>query len=205
MKLLNSYLPVFRFIISSALHPNPEMDYDDFRQKCISCLEKAVTNAESIKCTDRECDDALLAVVVWLDEFMIRSTLPYKMRWLSELIQHRYFQIVTGGTAFFEYLNRIPDSQQSARYVFLFCLQQGFQGQFAGQNATRLNQIIQRQRQLCLPESWTSWPNDAELIPSVINKNEVKLSIWHKPLWLCAGGTGIIYLLTFLILFFYSW
>lgn len=205
MKLLNNYLPVFKFIIRSTLQPDPAMDYDDFRQKCIACLEKAVTNAERTGCSDRECDDAFLAVVVWLDEFIIRSTLSYKIRWLGELLQHRYFQIATGGTAFFEHLNRIPDGQKSARYVYLFCLRQGFQGQFAGQNAARLNQIIQRQQRICLPESWTSWPNDAVLIPSAMNKNKTKLSIWHKPLWLCVGGTGIVFLLTFLILFFYCW
>lgn len=202
MILLNNYLPVFKLAIHLSQRTNPEVHYEDFRHQCITSLEQSVSTAEYIECSERERDEAFFATVVWLDEFIMRSFLPYKSRWRAELLQVKYFQTTIGGTEFFQRLSQLEDQHQLARYVYLFCLQQGFQGRYAGQDSIPLHQITQHLRWQCLPEAWVSWPNDAELTPIHRKKNKETFLLRH-PRTLMLSGLLLIYLLTLLILSVY--
>lgn len=202
MKLLNLYLPVFKLVINFAQGIYPLTNYEDFRQQCIFKLEQAISAAEQIECTGRERDEAFFAVVLWLDEFIMRSSLPYISQWRTELLQVKYFQTTIGGKEFFQHLNQLEDEHCLAKCVYLFCLQQGFQGQYAGQNSGQLQQIIQLLRWSCLPEAWIGWPNDAELTSIIKNKNQKQLLIkYHRPLLLLSFA--LLYPLALLILYLY--
>lgn len=202
MKLLNLYLPVFKLVINFAQGIYPLTNYEDFRQQCILKLEQAISAAEHIECTGRERDEAFFAVVFWMDEFIMRSSLPYISQWRTELLQVKYFQTTIGGKEFFQHLNQLEDEHSLAKCVYLFCLQQGFQGQYAGQNSGQLQQIIQQLRWSCLPEAWVGWPNDAELISIIKNKNQKQLLIkYHRLLLLLSFA--LLYPLALLILYLY--
>jgi type VI secretion system protein ImpK len=177
MKLLDCYLPVFKLAAQFAHQPALFADYDAFRTLCITRLEQAVQDAEHQEISDFERDQAFFAVVVWLDETVLCSTLPFAQNWRTDLLQRKYFQTAIGGEMFFARLSHLKEEHQQARLVFLFCLQNGFNGKYSAmQDRSALASLIEQQRQQCLPEDWQPWPNDAQITPVSIRKRSIASS-----------------------------
>jgi type VI secretion system protein ImpK len=171
MKLLDCYLPVFKLAAQLAHEPPLYADYDIFRALSLNRLEEAVQEAEHYDITDVERDQAFFAVVVWLDETVLCSAQPFAQSWRSDLLQRKYFQTSIGGELFFDRLNHLKKEHQQARRVFLFCLQNGFNGKYSAvQDRQALTVLVEEQRQLCLPQDWQQWPNDAPLTPVSVRK-----------------------------------
>lgn len=193
MKLLNCYLPLFKLAAHLAHQPELFADYDSFRQRCTAALEKAVLEAEHQEVSDFERDQAFFAAVVWLDETVLCSTQPFAQRWRTDLLQRKYFQTSIGGEAFFTRLSELKEEHQQARQVFLFCLQNGFHGKYsADQDRASLVSLIEQQRQLCLPEAWQTWPNDAQITPVNVRKRSLTSSKRSR-LALAVLGIALIY------------
>ncbi|EHM44282.1 DotU family type IV/VI secretion system protein [Hafnia alvei] len=161
MKLLNCYLPVFRLGYEFTQHPEKYADYAFLRETCIELLKQSALNAE-LEHDKSDCESALLAVVIWLDERVLCSTLPCVAQWRSALLQMQLFQTSIGGELFFTRLAAIPDANISLHRVYLFCLLTGFHGKYTQQDKTRLKQRIEKTK-ACLPAEWRDWPNQAHL------------------------------------------
>lgn len=192
MKLLDCYLPVFKLAAQFAHQPELFADYDTFRALCLSRLEEAVQEAEYHDISDFERDQAFFAVVVWLDETILCSAQPFVQSWRYDLLQRKYFQTSIGGEMFFVRLDDLKEEHQQARCVFLFCLQNGFHGKYSAvQDSHALTVLIDQQRQLCLPQDWQSWPNDAPLTPVHVRKRSLASSKCNAVL--AALGLAVLY------------
>lgn len=166
MLLLDCFLPVFKQVLRMTGESETFTDYDESRLRCIGLLETAIHEAGRLDISKEEKDAALVAVIAWLDETVLRSALPWRQRWQSELLQRKYLDITVAGERFFTLLTQLEPTHEQAREVFLFCLQHGFQGQYSTPDSqAALQAVITEQRNLCLPAAWQQWPNDAEIIP----------------------------------------
>ena len=162
MSLLNCYLPLFRYVTAFFINPQEYADYNEFREKGITLLQQALRESERHHET-AECEDAYFAVVLWVDERVLRSHAGWVKEWRGNLLQKYYFDISVGGEEFFRRLDEIDKLNNPLRMVYLFCLLMGFHGKYTSQDAELLKQRIEDERQ-CLPEAWRQWPNDALLV-----------------------------------------
>lgn len=187
-ELLDCYLPVFKQVMRLVTEPTDIAEYEASRQICIERLEQAMQDAYSQDVSEEEKDAARFAVVAWLDETILCSALPWRHLWQGELLQRKYLDITVAGERFFSYLDQLaPDSKQ-ARKVFLFCLQNGFHGQYSTPDSTpALLSVVEAQRQLCLPQAWQAWPNDAAITPYTIDKPAPLLLKKHLLLSMITG------------------
>lgn len=187
MRLLECYLPVFTLIARLEYHTEEFADYEGFHRQCIMYLEQSVKDAEQLALSDKEKDDALFAVVVWLDERVLCSSLPDSQRWRTGLMQRRYFHTAVGGNEFFVRLNTLAEEHQQARVVYLFCLQRGFHGKYGTQNAEELTIVIEQQRQYCLPQNWQVWPNNEAITPVTIAQSCSPSAKIRRVTWVLLG------------------
>ncbi|HHR6132073.1 TPA: DotU family type IV/VI secretion system protein [Providencia alcalifaciens] len=164
MTLLECYLPVVKMILK--LLDETSSDYAECRLHCITVLNLAIQRAEEIDTSQIEKDAAQLAVVAWVDEMILSSTLSWRYLWQNELLQRKYLNITVAGEYFFTVLAQLKSHHQQARRVFLFCLQYGFRGKYSHPNdMPALQDVIAQQRRQCLPNDWQCWPNDAIITP----------------------------------------
>lgn len=193
MKLLDSYLPVFKLAAQFAHQPENFADYGTFRTLCITRLEESVQEAEHHEISDFERDQAFFAVIVWLDESILCSAHSFAQNWRTDLLQRKYFQTSVGGEVFFARLSQLKEEHQQAREVFLFCLQSGFHGRYnTAHEQTELTLLIERERQQCLPEEWQTWPTTAQITPISVRKRSLASSSKNN-LILAVLGIAVIY------------
>jgi type VI secretion system protein ImpK len=192
MKLLDCYLPVFKLVAQLTHQPSLFSDYDTFRAICLSRLEEAVQEAEYHDISNFEREEAFFSVVVWLDETVLCSGQPFAQSWRYDLLQRKYFQTSIGGEMFFDRLSHLKEEHQKVRRVFLYCLQNGFNGKYSAlQDRSALALLVEEQRQLCLPQAWQVWPNEAPLTPVSVRKRVFSSSKSHIVLALL--GIVLIY------------
>lgn len=195
MSLLNCYLPLFRLVTTLFLDPQQHQDYGVFRSQCMTLLEQAQRESE-LHHEQLECEDAFFAVVLYLDERVLCSSIPWIKEWRCELLQMHYFTISVGGEAFFTRLDAIDKTNTKLRVVYLFCLLMGFHGKYTQQDAQLLQQRIDSERQ-CLPKAWRQWPNDASLVErglGLINGNNHQRKKLCQRKWLLCSLPFVIYI-----------
>jgi type VI secretion system protein ImpK len=161
MELLNCYLPVFKNLLSMTGKPDDFSDYTINRQVCIASLEKAIELTKALDIPEKQKHFAKTAVIAWMDETVLCSSLPWRQQWQGELLQRSYLNTTIAGELFFTLLHQLQPTESQARKVFLYCLIHDFHGQFsAAEDTQSLKNLIVRQRNLCLPKQWIEWPND---------------------------------------------
>ncbi|NIF32453.1 DotU family type IV/VI secretion system protein [Enterobacter sp. Cy-643] len=200
MTLLDIYLPIFKTVLQIKSTPSAFEDYEHSRQLCIDLLEQATCESAQHDVSEEEKEAARVAVIAWLDETILRSSLPWRQRWQKELLQRKYLNITTAGEFFFTVLEQLSPQYRQARKVFLFCLQQGFQGQLGSvDDPLPLQSVIAEQRSLCLPEAWQNWPNDAPLV-SIRTPTKEAMTQNLRPLLSLTVCVGLLYVALFIFL-----
>ncbi len=164
MRLIECYIPLFRFVCEFTQRPESYPLYEDFRAQAKVLFAQAKADSQQLSLSAQDCDDALFAVSVWFDEKVLRSELPHVITWRSELLQTDYFETVIGGELFFNKLNLLSPENTEVKYIYLFCLLLGFQGKYHQQESDERTELINRERHQ-LPEPWQDWPNDADITP----------------------------------------
>ncbi|ANI30566.1 hypothetical protein PL78_12110 [Yersinia entomophaga] len=149
--LIDCYVDVFRFALILEKQPDFNHNYQYVREKTTEVFERAAKAAESQGYSDSECDRALLAVMVWFDEFILSSSLSYAKQWKDILLQTQLFQTTTGGDVFFNQLEKIDKNENELRMVYLLCLRLGFHGKYNKDNDIFLDKTIANEEK-CLPE-----------------------------------------------------
>lgn len=203
MTLLDAYLPVFKQVLQMAGDPALFDNYEQSRQSCVSLLEQAFYVVREQNISEEEKDAAQVAAIAWLDETVLRSALPWRQRWQGELLQRKYLHISVAGERFFTLLNQLVPAHVQARPVFLFCLQQGFRGQFsAPDDEPALQAVIHEQRCLCLPDAWQTWPNETPVTP-ILPAPAAAMTQHLRPLLTLSTGVVLLYTALFFLLHHY--
>lgn len=164
MRLIDCYLPVFRFVCDRLPEQHQDDTYENFRQEAIEVFEQSLAASRNLSISSDDVNDALFAMTVWFDEVVLRSALYFKVIWRSELLQSHYFDTVIGGEEFFTRLDSISNENFSLRAIYLKCLLLGFRGKFHYQDEGELLHYINLAK-AGLPESWRVSPDLAEITP----------------------------------------
>jgi len=195
--LLNHYLPVFSMGIKFSLTPEDYPDCNHFRNECITLLDKAMLNSELLYSL-QDCEDSHFAVIVWLDEMVLKTSPDWVNEWRTSMLQSQRFRTAIGGEEFYTRLDRIDLVNKDLRQVYLFCLLMGFQGKYAHKRSDELQLRISDERK-CLPDEWQSWPGVARIIAMDVELNSrqsfQRLRFFHNKTSLFLFG-AIFYLTT---------
>lgn len=203
MRLIDCYIPVFKQIIQITGNQASFENYDDCRQRCITGLDQAIHMAGELDASEDEKEAARTAVIAWIDETILRSTLSWRQHWQGELLQRKYLNITVAGERFFTQLSQLAPTHDQARTVFLFCLQQGFCGQYSTpDDQPALLEVIAQQRKLCLPDDWLYWPNEATITPDTPALPEPR-SLRRRPLLTLSVAVVLLYGILYLFLHHY--
>ena len=93
---------------------------------------------------------SLYAVVVCIDELMIKLKWDGSGKWQNNSFQRTYFDTSMGGKEFFDKLNQLvaeSPGDQEVRRVYFYCLCLGFEGEYY-LNRDKLTTLIQENYQL---------------------------------------------------------
>ncbi|HBQ4489197.1 DotU family type IV/VI secretion system protein [Escherichia coli] len=180
--IVECYMPIFKLISSIKAFPDEYENYDSTRKHIIDTIEDVVRNSERISISDSDLDAAFYSIVVMLDEVILCSELPYRKEWRKNLLQIKYFGHSTGGTEFFNVLNKVIESKSQAGWVFLLCLLLGFSGKYYIGNNGEINDYISKLKQQCHLNITIEEKNKIEL-----KKNKSKPSCFN----LCLSLLGI--------------
>lgn len=128
MRLVDCFIETLAY--SQLFLRKPQDDYDGFRTKVEQMIADAIAHAHEIGRPHEEVQDALFAVVTWLDEAVLTSGWVHAERWKRAQLQKAHFATTRGGVEFFTRLDALPAHQKAVREVYYFCLMLGFKGQY---------------------------------------------------------------------------
>ena len=109
--------------------PQPQV----LRQRIAAQLEALRSRARELNIPQQDADEALYAIVAFIDEQILRSDWPGRQQWMAQPLQLVYFNENTAGEGFFQRLAALERQAERAHVleVYYLCLGFGFQGQYA--------------------------------------------------------------------------
>src|SRR5690606_9654463 len=88
-----------------------------------------------------EIQDALYAVVAWIEEMAMSFDWPGAATWRLSPMQRHYFSTTRAGVGFFERLVRLPPQADAVREAYALMLLAGFQGDYSHRPPAELAQF----------------------------------------------------------------
>lgn len=109
--------------------PQPQV----LRQRISAQLEALRARARELNIPQQDANEALYAIVAFIDEQILRSDWPGRQQWMAQPLQLVYFNENTAGEGFFQRLAALEQQPERAHVlqIYYLCLAFGFQGQYA--------------------------------------------------------------------------
>ena len=129
MRLVDCFCELFAFILQ--LVNTQEQQYAEARQvheRCLGLVENARLCCKKRGYEPQRFEPALFAVIVWIDEAILCSNLPFIRDWPNLLLQLHFFNTNNGGDEFYERLEQIDLEDNQLIEVFAYCFALGFHG-----------------------------------------------------------------------------
>ncbi len=131
MRLCHCFMDLIAYTIyfkNSAVHET--LSDDAVRDEITKRIEISSHLFEENGFSDEDYDLARFAVFVWIDETIMQSAWPGKVRWKKRLLQREHYKTKGGGVEFYTKLNQLEPEQNNVREVYYFCLVSGFKGMY---------------------------------------------------------------------------
>ncbi|AXM95515.1 DotU/TssL family secretion system protein [Pseudomonas plecoglossicida] len=144
---------------------DPVQTFETLTPLLVSSLDSAAATAREQRFPDAQINEAMFALVAWMDEAALTTSWCGAASWRQAPLQQRYFSTGRAGVEFFQRLEALPADSQGVREVFGLALLSGFQGAFA----TRPSVELVRYRRACLRQ--------------ILAENKVPLTDGSSPLF----------------------
>lgn len=130
MSLVDCFCELFAYILHVMHKPEQEqMKSEDVHDHCLELVESARQCGLENGYEQARFDDGLFAVVVWIDETILCSRVPFRHEWANQLLQRQLFDTTNGGDEFYDRLDGIDPGDKILLEVFAYCFALGFHGQ----------------------------------------------------------------------------
>lgn len=194
-RLAEFWLPVMAQARSS-FNAAPD-SADQAAPRLISALDQAAARAHEYGFDTQAVEQALFAVVSWIDEIAMTTHWPGARAWRLAPLQRRYFSTTRAGVQFFERLDALDDQATAVREVYALMLIAGFQGHYGHAREGELTIYRRRLLERVLAERDMSPANAAHpLFPDALptQTSTRRYSRRTRPLlaWLVVIGGPII-------------
>jgi type VI secretion system protein ImpK len=116
------------------------------RQRITGLLEAMNARASQAGIPPGDLNEALYAIVAFMDEQILRSQWSGRQQWMSQPLQLTYFNENTAGEGFFQRMQALEQrpSQAHVLEIYYLCLTLGFRGKYALQAAGDLDAVEER-------------------------------------------------------------
>lgn len=141
-RLADFFLPVMEYARHSLDEPAGH-DAATLGAELMNRLEAACARALERGCAQEDVDQALFAVVAWLDEMAMAHAWEGARAWRLTPLQRHYFSTTRAGSEFYERLQALPEEDVAVREVYALALVAGFRGEFRTRPASAFQACIQ--------------------------------------------------------------
>jgi type VI secretion system protein ImpK len=116
------------------------------RQRITGLLEAMNARASEAGIPPADLNEALYAIVAFMDEQILRSQWSGRQQWMSQPLQLTYFNENTAGEGFFQRMQALEQRPNQAHVleIYYLCLTLGFRGKYALQAAGDLDAVEER-------------------------------------------------------------
>lgn len=128
MRLVDCFCELFAFVLQLLDTPDQHTEARQVHERCLGLVEAARQCSKERGYDQYRFEQALFAVIVWIDEAILCSNLPLIRDWPNLLLQMHFFNTNNGGDEFYERLGKLDLQDSQLIEVFAYCFSFGFHG-----------------------------------------------------------------------------
>ena len=136
MRLVDCFCDFFVFVLRLSEHPDQYADARQVHEHCLGLAEEARECGRKRGYNQQQFEEALFAVIVWMDEAVLCADLPFTNDWSNYLLQRHLFHTNNGGDELYDRLEAADRQDEQLLEVFAYCFALGFRGRLYGDPAS---------------------------------------------------------------------
>lgn len=167
------------------------------RAKCKALLDDSSSRAKRYGFSSEQVDDAVFAIVAFLDEVVLSADWPNKQQWLTRPLQMELYDRSDAGERFFERLHQLQKNataNASVIEVFFLCLTLGFKGRYRFVETASIGRMVS--------DSYESvsdrFPAPPSLSPNGKPRTTVAKGRAYIPSWVAFAACALICMLVYI-------
>uniref|UniRef100_UPI004057969C DotU family type IV/VI secretion system protein n=1 Tax=Candidatus Electrothrix sp. TaxID=2170559 RepID=UPI004057969C len=194
MRLVDYFCELFAFVLDLfESQEQQDVEAHQIHKRCLELVETARQCGRDHGLEQHRFEQALFAVVVWIDEVIICSDLPFVRQWPNFFLQLHFFNTNNGGDEFYDRLEAIDKKEDELIEIFAYCLALGFHGRLYADSSA----LAERRAELYNCLSTSPAPSD-KLFPAAYRNNNEEYGKPHKRE---TARTAVLFLLPLVALF----
>ncbi len=131
MRLRNCFMELFAYgLYFKDARKKDNISIDDVQEEVSDLIAKSKQIAQENNLSNSDYDLARFAVLVWIDEIIMRSSWPEKTKWQKRFLQRQFYKTSKGGIEFYKHLKDLDHDQNEIREVFFLSMIAGFRGKY---------------------------------------------------------------------------
>lgn len=119
-----------------------DLPLGEFKQQLIQRLDQIRVQAAQAGYLAQDIDQALFAVVAWIDEKVMTSDISGVMEWRLAPLQRHYFLTNKAGEIFYQRLAQLESQQRAVKEIYALVLIAGFKGQYSSKGGQSTAPLI---------------------------------------------------------------
>ncbi|XOF34788.1 MAG: DotU family type IV/VI secretion system protein [Candidatus Electrothrix sp. YB6] len=136
MRLVDCFCDLFAFVLRLSENAEQYTDARQVHEHCLGLIEEVRECGRQRGYDQQQFEEALFAVIVWMDEAILCADLPFRSEWSNHLLQRHLFHTNNGGDEFYDRLEAADRQDEQLLEVFAYCFALGFRGRFYGDPAS---------------------------------------------------------------------
>ncbi|MCI5130599.1 MAG: DotU family type IV/VI secretion system protein [Candidatus Electrothrix sp. EH2] len=132
MRLVDCFCDLFAFVLRLSENAAQYSDARQVHEHCLGLVEEVRECGRKRGYDQPRFEEALFAVIVWMDEAILCADLPFTADWSNYLLQRHLFQTNNGGDEFYDRLETADRQDEQLLEVFAYCFALGFCGRLYG-------------------------------------------------------------------------
>ncbi len=131
MRLRDCFMDLFAYgLYFKDAEKKSNIPIEDVQQEVSDLIVKSEQTAQENNLSKSDYDLARFAVLVWMDEIIMRSSWPEKIKWQKKFLQRQFYKTSRGGIEFYKHLKELEHDQDEIREVFFISMIAGFRGKY---------------------------------------------------------------------------
>lgn len=135
MRLVDCFCELFAYVLHLLDNPAQHAEARQVHERCLGLVEAARQCGKEMDYERHRFEEALFAVIVWIDEAILCSNLPIRRDWPNFLLQLHFFKTNNGGDEFYDCLDAINPQDDQLIEIFAYCFALGFHGRLYADSA----------------------------------------------------------------------
>lgn len=141
-KFIKISSPLITYVLNLEKYPFNFDDFEQVKENIYSLFDEIEKNIKDLNLEEIDLDEIIFPLISYVDEKILISQWRFKNRWISNMLQKKYYGANDNGENFYKRFEKFEEKDTLAKLIYIYFLNLGFKGKHYTYDKTAFEQFM---------------------------------------------------------------